>query len=125
MSFKQITVDGTEYKITHLNASAAIKLFTRITKIAGGPIAAFTKMQGGVDISEVLPSVMEELAKHMHEDEVLSIVQELLRSVTKNNGSVTLDADFSGKLPALFDLLNESLEVNYGDFLQKLMSLAK
>lgn len=122
MTHKTVVYGDTEYMITMLPPSRAIKLLTKLTKIVGEPMAKMAAAAGDQK-DEMIPMAIAALTSKLEAEEVLALVKELMTCVTKDNKSINFETEFMGKLGTVLKLCKEVLEVNYSDFLEEISSL--
>jgi hypothetical protein len=119
---KVVFVDGEEFKIHIFAPSRALKVLARLTKLIGVPMMAMA----GKDRDSALdaaPAAMKALVDRLDEDNVVSLVAELLTSVSHQNKQVNMDLDFAGRLGTMTKLIKEVIEAQYTDFFEAVSGL--
>lgn len=119
-------IDEHEYEFTKLGAKQSVKVFTKILKIIGEPIALSAGAFEGkgpllerVFNGDALGKAMKALAERMDEDEVVSLMETLCGETACicDGKKVNFNSHYEGRLAHLFKVLKAALEVQYGDFL--------
>lgn len=119
---KSHTIDGKEYDFYYINPSKALKLLTRLMKIALGPVGGAFAGSGGKDASLLdanisLDGFFARLAENLDEDMVLNTIKDIMFYVRHKGGAeIVFDAEFEGSMWHLMKVVRQALEVNYGDF---------
>lgn len=119
---KTYSIDGQEYDFYYINPTKALRLLTRLIKIALGPVGgAFGG--GGVSAASVLETTISldglfaRLAENLDEDVVTNTIKEIMFYVRHKGGAeIIFDDEFEGNMWLLMKLVRQALEVNYGDF---------
>jgi len=119
---KTYAIDGKEYDFYFINPTKALKLLTRLIKIALGPVGG--AFGGGsvsatsvLDTSISLDGLFARLAENLDEDVVTNTIKEIMFYVRHKEGAeIIFDAEFEGQMWHLMKLVRQALEVNYGDF---------
>lgn len=118
----EVTINGTEYLITHWSPSKNFKNLPIIGKYFAVPVATVigSIAQGGGNFSEALPTAFLYLFDKMEEEDITKLFTVILDGVYVNGGTqVNLDKHFDGKLDELIELLAEVLKLNYECFFKK------
>jgi len=131
--FKKVTVDKTVYEIHEMAPSKALRILTRIFKLAGIPLGQFASsvddndslLKKKVD-TDLIGKAVEKLAENMDEETVHDTVFELLECV-RDKGGLEIDPDihFQGKIFHMLKVVKEVLTVNYADFFGGLSVVSK
>lgn len=120
---KKIEVGGHEYHVQQFVASTAVKNFTRLFKLIGVPVSMAA---GSLDqeADSVFPKMIQALAEKADEDEVLTLIKDLMKCAHVEGLPVSqvFDTHFQGRFNDLFLLLKEILVFQYGDFFSGLLS---
>lgn len=122
---KTVVVGDVEYKINLLPPTRSIKLLTKISKVIGEPMATMSGAGDEKKVEDLMPKAVQLLMANMDEDSVIIIIKEMMSCVFKENKSINFEIEFLGRLDVMFDLCKEVLEVNYKEFLGKIMALVK
>lgn len=118
---KELTIDGEDYKIHMLPPSRAFKLAVRLTKFIGEPVAAMAASAGdGEKVAAVLPAAIKSLMNNLDEDGTLSLIQQLLESVTQKNKQLNFEHHFAGRLGHMLKLTTKVVEVQFSDFFESI-----
>lgn len=139
---RTVEIDGTTYVVAALPAMQAVRLWHRLVKALGPALSklvgAFVGTSRGgfelekVDLADVdldaLGAAVATFFDSLPEEKFDAMIRDLLSTVVVQGSSVALsksiDAHFRGNLSAMFRLAGASLEVNFGDFLDVLRSVA-
>lgn len=114
---KDIIIDGEEYKLHALSPSQALKIAAKLTKIIGEPLARMSAADGKEDrVSEVLPMAVKALTERLDEDQIVSIIEQLLKCVSHSGKPITLNDHFQARLGRLIQLVGEILTYQFSDF---------
>ena len=129
-----VTVDGRAYKISYLQTSESIRIYSKISKFVlpaagrlfgravGGLAAAKSALDQELDIDGALAF----LGANLNEDEALDVVQKLLSCVLMGDGSAILfDSYWMGDTVHMFKVVQAVLEHNYADFFAVLAGLGQ
>lgn len=103
---KTVTVQGTEYMLTHLPAIRGTRMLKRLVKLVGPAMATFQKEQ---DLGGAMSALFDNL-----DDNVEALIVELVASATKQNMAIHFDSEFAGQYDKLALLVKEIVEFNYG-----------
>lgn len=110
-------VDNIPYSTTHYTPSRGIPLGLKLMKIASGAAGKVgTGSEFGVDtIAAIVAGVLENIS----ENEVVTLIKEVLSTTVRNNLQINFDLDFAGRYLHLVEVLKEVLAFQFGDFLAK------
>ena len=122
---KTVVVGDVEYKINLLPPTRSIKLLTKISKVIGEPMATMSGAGDEKKVEDLMPKAVQLLMANMDEDSVIIIIKEMMSCVFKENKSINFEIEFLGRLDVMIDLCKEVLELNYKEFLGKIMALVK
>lgn len=125
---KDKIIDEFKVIVTEWPARKAFKMKLKLTKILGPSVAeifsgldrktAESVMNSNIDISKVGKAI-EMLFEKMDEDQILSLIFEMLSSTRVNNLEIndqSFDDLFKGKLQSVYKILGFVVEVNFGSF---------
>lgn len=116
---KIVVLDDVEYKLHIFMPSKAFKLGARVAKVIGEPVVAMASAGGEeAKVAEIMPLAVRALLANFHEDEVLSLIKELLACVTHDGKSIQMDDHFKGRLGLLFKLVGSIIEFQFKDFFE-------
>lgn len=110
---KEVEINGDKYIIATIPGTDGVKLAARIAKFAG------VVMEGSVVHGNMASAVAVALVS-TDDDEIVDLVKQLAKKVTKNNIQVNFDNDFQGEYDVLLDIVKESLVLNFGSLFTKL-----
>lgn len=116
-------IEDRVYTINLFAPTKAVKLLTRLTRLVGEPIAVMSQAEGGKPekVLEILPKATRALMERLgDEEEVLSLVKDLLANTTRDKKNIVFDSEFHGRLGAMMKLLTKVIEVNFEDFFKAL-----
>jgi len=118
---RMVTVDGEEYKIVTFGPTKAFTLAARLTKFIGEPLASMAGAVGSEQkAAEMLPLAVKSLCNNLDEDAVLSLIKELLNSVSQRNKMLDFEQHFQGRLGHMIKLVGKVVEVQFADFFSEL-----
>ena len=103
---KHVTIQGTEYLITHFPAMRGTRVLKQLTKLIG---PSFATLQGGGDIGSALNILFDNL-----DDNVEKLIVELVSTCSKGSMGINFDMEFAGEYDKLFLLVKEVVEFNFG-----------
>lgn len=104
---KTVTIQGSEYMLTHFPALRGTRVLKQLTKLIG---PSFATLQGGGDLGSALNILFDNL-----DNNVEQLIVELISTATKTNGSsINFDMEFAGEYDKLFLLVKEVVEFNFG-----------
>ncbi|MBN41992.1 MAG: hypothetical protein CL573_00650 [Alphaproteobacteria bacterium] len=103
---KTVTVNGTEYMLTHMPATKGVKALKMIVKLVG---PAFASMQKGG-----IPAAIEALFDNIDAVDVEELLKGLVSTASKGNMAINYDSEFAGEYDKLFLLVQEVVEFNFG-----------
>lgn len=103
---KQITVQGTDYTITHLPTTKGIRVLKQIGKLVGPAMLSY---QGG-GVAAAIGAIFE----NIDSVDVESLIKELIASVSKGSMAINYDMEFAGEYDKLYQLVQEVVEFNFG-----------
>ena len=110
---KEIEINGDKYIISTIPGTDGVKLGARIAKFAG------VVMEGAAVHGNMASAIAVALVS-TDDDEIVDLVKQLAKKVTKNNIQVNFDNDFQGEYDVLLDIVKESLLLNFGSVFTKL-----
>lgn len=125
-------IDGKSYEFAQFPAQQSLKNLTRLSKLIGEPlsllIALGSKQEEGeqaVSDGEILGKAAKALFDKMDSNEVISLIMEFTSGTAClcDGKKVNFDLHYQGKIGHLFKVFVASLEVQYKDFLQEILSL--
>lgn len=131
-------IDGEKYKVKHFSATRGTRIFARLVKFAGEPVAKF--LSAGKAIKEnddaaanvVLGQAISALSSRIDENEVETLIKDILDSVQvidaksgkiRGVGAEYFDVHFQGRIGHLFKVLGKAVAFQYSDFLGDLAEL--
>jgi len=122
-NFKTITVSEKQYTIKMFSPTRATKLFARLVKLMGAPLALMADGKGedGKE-GEMLSKALTALAINLKEDEFEALLKDLLSGALYENQPLDsiFDKHFVGGIGIAFILAGEVIKYNYKDFLSVL-----
>ncbi len=135
---EQFNIDGENYKVRHFSATRGTRIFARLVKFAGEPVAKF--LSAGKAIKEndeaaanaVLGQAISALSSRIDENEVELLIKDILESVQvidaksgqlRGVGAEYFDVHFQGRIGHLFKVLGKTVAFQYSDFLGGLAGL--
>jgi|GEM_PF-1079357 len=135
---EQFEIDGENYKVKHFSATRGTKIFARLVKFAGDPIAKF--LSAGKAIKEnddaaanaVLGHAISALSARIDENEVETLIKDILDSVQvieaksgklRGVGAEYFDVHFQGRIGHMFKVVGKAVAFQYSDFLGDLAGL--
>lgn len=114
---KHVRVDDEDYKLHVFMPTKAFKLGARVAKVLGEPVVAMASAAGEeAKALEAMPAAVRALLANLHEDEVWSLIKELMTCVSYNGKSIELDNHFKGRLGHMLKLVKEIIEFQFKDF---------
>lgn len=131
-------LDGEKYKVKHFSATRGTKIFSRLVKFAGEPIAKFLsagkalKENDDAAANAVLGQAISALSARIDENEVETLVKDILDSVQvidaksgklRAVGGEYFDVHFQGRIGHMFKLVGRTVAFQYSDFLGDLAGL--
>ena len=123
---KMITVgegeDQVVYTIGMLQPSKALTILTKLTKLFGPSLMA---VAGQGENMDAMSKALQLLSENLDEEQVLSLVKELVNAAFIDNKSIMFETHFAGRLDHIFEVVGAVLEHNYGNVLGKIGALAK
>jgi hypothetical protein len=105
---KQVTINGTDYLLTHFPAMRGTRILKQLTKILGPSLLA---MQG--EGEDKMTKAIEALFDNL-DNGVEQLVVELASSATRGSAGINFDMEFAGAYDKLFLLVKEVVEFNFG-----------
>jgi len=129
---KEARIGDNTYRISHLPPKKSIRTLVRIMKTVVSPMmrglsGSDEKKKSILDVDIGFDKIADGLAASLDEDTVIDIIESLLEYVElkKSGGfaAISLEVDFQGNLSELFEVVKESLILNYGDVLKKNLKL--
>ena len=122
-------IDGQLYTINPMMPTKALKILHRLGRYLGEPLALAMSGEGDLLEQEINPEfvskALRKLFDNMPEQELETLLKDLMNSVIHEGKRIAFDDHFSNYgLPHLFKLSYAVLEVNYGDFLDVLVENA-
>lgn len=117
-------IGNSSYMITQFPARRALKLQAKLLKMIG-PSAALIFAAAAKDLDtadDAIPQAVRLLAEQLDDKTFDTFVVELLQQVRKDGVELnekTIDFEFAGRLNELFLVVQQVLEVNFGDFFQE------
>lgn len=135
---EQFEIDGENYKVKHFSATRGTRIFARLVKFAGEPVAKF--LSAGKSLKEnddtaanaVLGQAISALSSRIDENEVEALIKDILDSVQvidaksgklRGVGAEYFDVHFQGRIGHLFKVLGKTVAFQYSDFLGDLAGL--
>lgn len=104
---KQVTIQGSDYMITHFPAMRGTRVLKQLTKLLG---PSFATLQGGGDLGAALNILFDNLDQNVEQ-----LIVELVSTASKANGAaLNFDMEFAGEYDKLFLLVKEVVEFNFG-----------
>jgi len=125
---EEFEVSGTRYATTHYSTGKSLRLFAKLGKIMGKPMGLIIGAGQDAEIQpEMMGDALESLFASTEPEEFEDLVKEILKGtlIFPENGSnreIVFDADFSGKIGELFQVLKHVLMFQY-DFLGDLAGI--
>lgn len=121
-NFKQITVGEKQYTIKMFSPTFATKLFARLVKLIGAPLALMADAKADGNEGEMLSKALMSLAANLKEDEFELLIKDLLSGALYQNQPLNTiyDTHFSGGISHAFILAAEVIKYNFKDFLSVL-----
>jgi hypothetical protein len=131
-------IDGENYKVKHFSATRGTRIFARLVKFAGEPVAKFLsagkaiKENDEVAANAVLGQAITALSSRIDENEVEGLIKDILDSVQvidaksgklRAVGAEYFDVHFQGRIGHLFKVLGKTVAFQYSDFLGDLAGL--
>ena len=129
IQYERKTIDGFEVIVQPFPATKALKLLTRLINQVGGAVGAtLSGVEGELSLNatlnkELIGSVIDALSSKINEGTV-ELIKELMDGVHINNEKQNFDLFFTRRYGLLFKILRYVLEVNYGDFLSSMKTVA-
>ena len=135
---EQFEIDGETYKVKHFSATRGTRIFSRLVKFAGEPVAKFLsagkaiKNNDEAAANEVLGQAISALSSRIDENEVEVLIKDILDSVQvieaktgklRGVGAEYFDVHFQGRIGHLFKVLGKTVAFQYSDFLGGLAEL--
>ena len=125
---KDFYLDDVHYLATQYDATKALKLLIRLSKIIGKPLGILTSQTDNEALKQgLIGDAIDALTQRIDADETLNLIDQILKCVTifdgDTNRQIIFDIDFQGKLGHLFKLLKEVLTFQYSDFLGDLAAI--
>jgi len=123
MAIQQLDVhiDGVDYKITQFLATKGLGIEVKLMKLLGPSFMELQKASQDENAQEaVLTAAITTLIEQFDKVDVVSLIKELLSSVTKGTATINFDQEFAGRYGAIFDLVKEVLKFNFADVFSKL-----
>ena len=110
---KEIEINGDKYIISTIPGTDGVKLGARIAKFAG-------VVMEGVGTHGNLGSAIAVALVSTDDEEIVDLVKQLTKKVSKNNIQINFDNDFQGEYDVLLEIVKESLLLNFGSLFTKL-----
>lgn len=135
---EQFEIDGETYKVKHFSATRGTRIFARLVKFVGEPIAKFLsagkalKENDDAAANAVLGQAISALSSRIDETEVETLIKDILDSVQvieaktgklRGVGAEYFDVHFQGRIGHLFKVLGKTIAFQYSDFLGGLAEL--
>lgn len=135
---EQFDIDGETYKVKHFSATRGTRIFARLVKFAGEPIAKFLSAGKAIKDNDdaaanaVLGQAISALSSRIDENEVEVLIKDILESVQvieaksgkiRGVGAEYFDVHFQGRIGHLFKVLGKTIAFQYSDFLGDLAEL--
>lgn len=135
---EQFSIDGQNYKVRHFSATRGTRIFARLVKFAGDPVAKFLsagkalKENDDMAANAVLGQAISALSSRIDENEVETLIKDILESVQvidaksgqlRGVGAEYFDVHFQGRIGHLFKVLGKTVAFQYSDFLGDLAGL--
>lgn len=128
-------LDGHQYTIGQWPVQKSLRMFTRLTKLLGEPIAAFvmgaqaspgeTKSFMDKDLSsDTIAKAVHTLAERLDEELVVRTFEEITSEILCDGKPVVFNVHFMGRIGHLFKVSIAVLRVQYSDFLDELPAAA-
>jgi len=119
----EFEVDGARYRTTKYPATKGLKILTRLSQVAGEPMAMLMSEDLDKDVSpSFVGAAVRALVEKLDEDLVEMLVKDILSGTDIIDGSKTrpvlpcFDEEFAGRFGHLFKVLKEIVGFQYGDF---------
>jgi len=134
----QFEIDGEIYQVKHFSATRGTKIFARLVKFAGEPIAKFLSAGKAVKESDdlvanaVLAQAISALSVRIDENEIETLIKDILDSVQvidsksgklRSVGNEYFDVHFQGRIGHMFKVIGKTVAFQYSDFLGGLAGL--
>ncbi|WOZ57485.1 tail assembly chaperone [Pseudomonas phage vB_PseuGesM_254] len=109
---KPVTIQGTEFLISHLPTTRGITVMKQLVKVAGPAMAKFDSSgEEGTAIAGVIGAVLDNL----DQVDVENLIKQIVSSATLKNGmAIQFETEFAGAYDKLYLLLKEVVEFNFG-----------
>lgn len=135
---EKFEIEGEKYVVKHFSATRGTKIFARLVKFAGEPLAKFLsagkalKEKDDTAANAVLGQAISALSSRIDENEVESLIKDILESVQvidaksgklRGVGAEYFDVHFQGRIGHLFKVLGKAVAFQYADFLGGLAEL--
>jgi len=135
---EQFEIDGETYKVKHFSATRGTRIFSRLVKFAGEPVAKFLSAGKAIKDNDeaaanaVLGQAISALSSRIDENEVEVLIKDILDSVQvieaktgklRGVGAEYFDIHFQGRIGHLFKVLGKTVAFQYSDFLGGLAEL--
>ena len=135
---ERFEIDGEKYLVKHFSATRGTKIFARLVKFAGEPVAKFLsagkalKDNDDAAANAVLGQAISALSSRIDENEVETLIKDILDSVQviegksgklRAVGAEYFDVHFQGRIGHLFKVLGKTVAFQYSDFLGDLAGL--
>lgn len=113
----EVQVDEVKYTVNMMTASRSIRLLAKLAKILGEPLSLLAAGKGDQQKAiDLLPNAVKAIAQRMDEDQVESMIKELVGTCSIGPNPIQFETHFQGRIAHLFKLLPQILKVQYGDF---------
>ncbi len=112
---KLVTIKGTEYMLTHIQAGRGVVLMKHLSKLLGPAIGKMVTPEGeDVDVSAIIDAVLDNLDNV----DIEELCRRLMTGATRNNMAINFDMEFAGEYDKLYELLKAIVEFNFGSVFQ-------
>ncbi len=122
LNAKSFRVGEKDYTIRMFSATRASRLFAKLVKLLGGPLALMVDEKEAGREGEMLSKALVALGANLKEDEFELLLKELMNGVLYENQPLDsiFDKHFDSGIGNAFLLAGEVIKFNYKDFLSVL-----
>jgi len=117
---KIVDINDKKYIIEPFKGVKGFKLKVKVTKLISPALTALQSEIGSLSDTGVMVKAIQSVIENTDNEEVFSLVQELITGVKTENGAVDFDTEFSKNYMTLYKLIKEVIVENYGDVFQVL-----
>ena len=113
---KIVDINDKKYIIEPFKGRKGFKLKTKLMRVISPALNEMRKA-ADEDVSELglIVTAIQSVLENSEDDEIFSIVEELMTGVKTESGSLDFDLEFSQNYSTLYKLIKEVVEVNYND----------